>query len=850
MMLERYSSNAPDALSGAFELDGPPAKPDITLVGQPLITDKQREQLGHNSLSGVIDLMDLPGSYGAVIQESDGVSLIADITGQFRFYYTRKDQSICYSTSATALAEEGGLKINCLTLGGIILGYNELVPEATAYANIKQVPAGAAVHISKHGIRSAEYDSLAPNPAATYCDAVAQLRESLLEAIRLRIETSESLGGDFSGGFDSTSLSFIAASEMAEGDYLNVFHYTQGLAVSRDLEYAARYAALDKRLNLHRILGDAALLPFGGLEPAHILKSDQPSSILQASRVLRKIVSSVTRAGVTDRIIGEGADELLATGPSRARDMLGSLSLGQVVRAMQEGAMRSKTSLWKYSQVQLEMARTSFQESWHQLGDLLLDKREAAPVWHAVNPWDRVLLSQRLRKELADIAYERAGKSDVPGTMGVADFIARNQLRSVGKTTAAERAACQLLGLHELHAPFLDRRVVTACMQLPAYQRSSPGQYKPMLHHALQGIVPEEVFARETKGNYLEELYLGFIKNGSRLTQLLVDNSLLAQLDIIDPNVMKCLISEARLGKEAPYLAIVRAVSIELWLRSIHNHDAKPIDGLSAQKTLRKPTLQSSIQYKASVSDDQLRVPDEVRFLEDTAAVVAYNLLTSQHIALDPKASMVVKALQDRGSLADAFGALRQLYPQIHPDLLQKDLVSIVALLKSHDIFMPGEHRPFVVPRVFSGNDERTEIPMRRSPHNKDGIRFRDYARVGWAFRSAFALTRPTGTHPLYDTLMYLRDIKQDLFPSTAERVHRLLTVGHLLNRYIGKAACLEMTIAVVLAEARQGRRVDVAIGMGLLPRQFHAWPVVEGESVQTEYDQGKRATFTPFDIW
>ena len=212
------------------------------------------------------------------------------------------------------------------------------------------------------------------------------------------------------------------------------------------------------------------------------------------------------------------------------------------------------------------------------------------------------------------------------------------------------------------------------------------------------------------------------------------------------------------------------------------------------------------------------------------------------------KASAVLAALQQRGDPADAFAELQRTYPTIKPERLAADLLQIIQGLKEHGTLQPGEFRPYTIRTAVTPQDDKHAERIKvRNTIDRTGLTIRDYARMG---RSLLAATRLIRSHTLYDVANTLRDMKASLPYSTPERAERLMRAGHVINRYAGLGACVEQSVGVILAESRQGRRVDFALGIGSFPRQFHAWPVVDGKPVQTEYDEIIEGQFTAFDVW
>lgn len=95
---------------------------------------------------------------------------------------------------------------------------------------------------------------------------------------------------------------------------------------------------------------------------------------------------------------------------------------------------------------------------------------------------------------------------------------------------------------------------------------------------------------------------------------------------------------------------------------------------------------------------------------------------------------------------------------------------------------------------------------------------------------------------PLHRTLTLVRLIRR-ITPIPAQHTDAVRAVRAcriLARRYPGRAACLELSLATVLAAAVRGRHVDWCIGCRFDPCQSHAWVEAEGMAVE-------EPTGTPF---
>ncbi|UXX91729.1 asparagine synthase-related protein [Streptomyces sp. AD2-2] len=125
-------------------------------------------------------------------------------------------------------------------------------------------------------------------------------------------------------------------------------------------------------------------------------------------------------------------------------------------------------------------------------------------------------------------------------------------------------------------APFLDDRVVEAALSVRIEDRLVSGDFKPMLRRAVRGIVPEEILARRSKGEFSAEAFQGMRRNRGDLLAL-CDDLRLARLGLVDPDALRT----ALLGPKSQSRQLVpyeNTLACESWLRSV----AAPASGVAS----------------------------------------------------------------------------------------------------------------------------------------------------------------------------------------------------------------------------------------------------------------------------
>lgn len=115
--------------------------------------------------------------------------------------------------------------------------------------------------------------------------------------------------------------------------------------------------------------------------------------------------------------------------------------------------------------------------------------------------------------------------------------------------------------------PFLYKKLVEICLQIPAKYKVSSKLTKPVLQKALKGIVPIEVFNRGVKGDYSDALYGGYReavhKNFHKLEQFE-----LVKMGIVDVEKLKLELSLPA-GNPNKIDYFEKLCSVERWIRQI-----------------------------------------------------------------------------------------------------------------------------------------------------------------------------------------------------------------------------------------------------------------------------------------
>lgn len=213
---------------------------------------------------------------------------------------------------------------------------------------------------------------------------------------------------------------------------------------------------------------------------------------------------------------------------------------------------------------------------------------------------------------------------------------------------------------------------------------------------------------------------------------------------------------------------------------------------------------------------------------------VLLNMRTGQWYAMNPVADALWRAWRSTGDFDSAITAMAAEYPDASPDHIRQDAQTLAkALAERGLVVLDGPVPPGPPPAecdlpgtpVIAAIDDVHAAPWRR-------------AMALCAFVVAVLLLRL----PFRATVAVvtgLRHVWCRRAAHTADVALAIATVRKVSGWFPGRVACLETSLAVLLAMTLQRRSVDWIIGVAQDPYRFHAWTEVDGIPVIGDYDSG-----------
>lgn len=524
-----------------------------------------------------------PGAYAVIIVRQGIVTAYSDLAGQFPLYFSQRNGELLISPDPARLASAHQRGPDPLA-AAVHIACPGVLPMwwgRSAYHGIDRIEGGMVLR-AQHGhleIEPARYPK--PVPGMSLAEGADRLRVALTEGVRARC-AGHQVSADFSGGLDSSSIAFLAA-DLSTGPVASVV-YHQPLAPAADLADATRLAGLTPAIDLTVVLGSAGTLPFAGLlatadSGAAVRGTDigsawtaEPSPRSLTARRDAARLAVAAESGARLHLTGEGGDAVLLASPAYLADLARKHALKTLWRHCGEYARLRHVGPAALATSAIRLAGTSPSAALRAVAAQLTAPAVPHPGWADLVSWwpaaqTASWLSRGLRRQLADVAGDPQTARAVPAGVGPADIAALADLRRSGDAQRQLRALGRCYGM-AVHAPFLDTAAVRAALAVPALTRADPWSYKPLLQSALTGLVPPDVFARRTKGDYSAEDYRGARQAITELRTLL-RNPRLADLGVIEPGPVLAAVDRMVTGIGVPLGPLNALLATELWLRTM-----------------------------------------------------------------------------------------------------------------------------------------------------------------------------------------------------------------------------------------------------------------------------------------
>lgn len=457
-----------------------------------------------------------------------------------------------------------------------VFSYWGMIQDATPFDGVKSLPAGHLMVLDRTGRSVRKYWDWDFNPAAksrqTEDDLAAELKELMIDAVRLQLRADVPVGAYLSGGLDSsiiTSLirnhtdtplrSFSLTFEDAEFDESR---FQQELANHLGTEHSAiRVARAD----------------IAAAFPRTIWHTEAPI-VRTAPTPLMLLSGHVREAGYKVVLTGEGADEVFG-----GYDLFKEAKIRRFMARQPDSRWRHRIleQLYPYLQTSpvagADFARRFFADGAEHMGR----------AWFAHHP--RMTTTRRalrfLRPELHDqvVGWDACASIDrmMPAGWQSWDGMDRDQYVEAhtllsGYLLSSQGDRVAMANSIEGRVPFLDHRVIEFANRLPARFKLRTLVEKHLLKKSMRGEVPEIIRTR-TKQPYRAPDSASFFIDGRPVDYVaeLMSRDRIDAAGLFDAASVEKLMSKCRAGRAVGFADNMSFVGI-LSTMLLHDQFVRP----------------------------------------------------------------------------------------------------------------------------------------------------------------------------------------------------------------------------------------------------------------------------------
>jgi asparagine synthase (glutamine-hydrolysing) len=400
-----------------------------------------------------------------------------------------------------------------------------------------------------------------PEPVRTLADSAPLVREALATAVNARTRQGGVVSCDLSGGLDSTSICFLAARSPAR---VVASTWPGRDPADTDLYWAEQAAR--SLPEIEHVVWDAEASPlvYTDLLAIDDLLDEPTIGVMDRSRVLHHLPGMAER-GSRLHLTGIGGDHVAWCSEAYYHRLLRTRPLFALRQ------LRGFRALWQWPLGGTVRALADSRPYGKWLADSSDRLRDPLPATVGTSlGWG---MPPRLfdwvtpdAERAARRALREAAVSAVPHHPDRGLHADLEQIRSCTRIIRQWDRMAAGAGV-PMASPFLDDRVIEACLAVRPSERVTPWQYKPVLTAAMSKIVPAACLRRTNKAAASMDAANGLREHRADLLALW-DGSRLEQLGLVDGAALRRL-AERPATPELRDAVLYSTIAAEVWLRGL-----------------------------------------------------------------------------------------------------------------------------------------------------------------------------------------------------------------------------------------------------------------------------------------
>jgi asparagine synthase (glutamine-hydrolysing) len=480
-----------------------------------------------------------------------------DRFGKKPLYYYHKGDTLVFGSEIKALLAHPAVPRESVfdspEMLALYLSYGYIPAPQTAFKQILSVPPASTLLFENGKISIKAYWEIPAisqeDNSLSLEDAAAQVRETLREAVRLRMIADVPLGAFLSGGLDSSLIVAL----MQEMSLQPVKTFSIGFAGDESFDetpYAEQVAHyLKTEHHAFRVEPQAMNL----LEKL-VWHHDQPFA--DSSAIPTFLVSELTRKHVTVALTGDGGDELFA-----GYERFYAASLVQKMGIIPK-------PFWKVGAALLSALPegTGYYNKIKRAGRFLRGAAQELPS--AYFDWIRVADAEMIRALLGkDDSGLKHFKAHYLQEGNVAAILEANQKSYLPDDLLIKADRASMAASLEVRAPFLDHELAELVAPMSLSHKMRGSKLKVVLKEAAKGLLPENIIHRKKHG-FGVPLGAWLRKDSSPVRDLLLSQSA-RQRGLMNTAHVEKLIAEHESGQRDHNRILWTLLTLEQWYKSL-----------------------------------------------------------------------------------------------------------------------------------------------------------------------------------------------------------------------------------------------------------------------------------------
>ncbi|MFI2661841.1 asparagine synthase-related protein [Micromonospora carbonacea] len=480
---------------------------------------------------------ELDGSFWVVASFAGRSHALGSALGVRRIFRARIDGVWVASDRADVLAELGSFDFDETTLAmRTIMPLVHPLSEEPLWRGVEPVAPGDSLTIEADGNRCWHRRWWTPPGAELDRRGGAQrLRDRLAAAVATRTSGGGVVHSDLSGGFDSTPVTYFASLGRARVVASTAYNTDPG--GREDLVWARK--ALPVMRGIEHSTMSLESLPAFYLGLSEVTaRFDEPSETIRAAPRIAAMIQVARSNGARVYLNGLGGDHLLSPMPAWDHTLLRRRPL-TALRRVRTSQLLEGTD---YRTAFLPLLRSQPYRTWF---GRMVEAMEFRDPYRKVTAMELAWDQQLYWPRWLTTAHRAAVTARLRKIAGTADPLApalgdHAYLAVIRGGARVARAGAQLGAAQQVafESPFLDDRVVEACLATRIQDRGHPKQFKPLIRNAMQGLLPDDFLRRTRKTSGDPQASRGIRAAEPELIDI-CHHSVLAERGIIDLDVLR-----------------------------------------------------------------------------------------------------------------------------------------------------------------------------------------------------------------------------------------------------------------------------------------------------------------------